>query len=154
MPFGFWGFPDCDHGRIQRKSGNRTGSSLFRYNLCLWFEKIIDLPVTNWNLRIRKWTPVVNSVDLSFATNFINRHHNVVFLEEAGVEILHLEKLFFNVYFVYFWERERERERAGEGQKERETENSKQAVGCQRRVTTPGLNSQTMRSWLELKSFA
>lgn len=37
---------------------------------------------------------IVNSVDLSFATNFSNCYHNVVvFLEETDVGILHLEKV-------------------------------------------------------------
>ena len=63
---------------------------------------------------------------------------------------------FFN---VYFWQRERERERerawAGRG-RERGRQNLKQARGSELSAQSPmpGLNSQTARSWPELKPVA
>ena len=55
--------------------------------------------------------------------------------------------------FLFIFETERDRAWAGEGQRERETQNRKQAPGSELSAHSPtrGLNSQTVRSWPELK---
>ena len=61
---------------------------------------------------------------------------------------------FFNVLFIS--ETERDRAWTGEGQREWETQNPKQAPGSELSAQSPmwGSNSQTPRSWPELKSDA
>ena len=59
--------------------------------------------------------------------------------------------------FIYFWHRERDRAWVGQGaERERETQNQKQAPGSELSAQSPmqGSNSQTARSWPELKSNA
>ena len=60
--------------------------------------------------------------------------------------------LIFKKMFIYFWETERDRAQAGDGQGE-ETQNLKQAPGSELSAQSPtqGSNSQTVRSWPELK---
>ena len=63
--------------------------------------------------------------------------------------------IFSFLLFIYF-ETERDRVWAGEGQRGRETQNPTQAPGSELSAWSPmrGSNSQTRRSWPELKSDA
>ena len=90
----------------------------------------------------RSWTHEPWDHDLSWSW-MLN------WLSEAGIPS---PVIFLNV-FIYFWERERQHE-WGERQRERDTQNPKQAPGSE--LSAQSLmwasNSQTMRSWPELKS--
>ena len=89
----------------------------------------------------------------------VSRSQTPNLLSHPGTPYL---KKWFNLFkkiflmFLFIFETERDRARLGEGQRERETQNRKQAPGSERSAQSPmrGSNTQTVRSWPELKSYA
>ena len=75
---------------------------------------------------------------------------HIVCLFNVKIFLFYLQNwsLKFFLTFIYYWETKRDRTWSGEGQREEETESK---AGSRLPAVTRGSNSQTVRSWPELK---